>query len=671
MCRTTKSISNKTKIALIALGVLTAFLAGLTSVHAYPQDSNKAETPAASLGDILNRLAAYDYGQSEAVLADLRDYVLSHKDSPASREECEVQFQAFLEGKATAAGKLAVCRWLRLVGTEKSVPVLGKMLLDAESSDMARYALEKIPGDAPTNALLDALTRARGSVKVGLISSLGEKKAAEASPLLGRLLQDRDENQAGAAATALGKIGGSEASRLLSSSLNKTRGELRSRVVSALLFCAENLFSERDYAGATSIYDKVLASHPSEVAKQAALKGKIGAAGSKGPMLILSALQGTDLEMHRPAIAMIRAVFDPDSVGPVLELLPKLPEQSQVQLLSVLGDYPKETVLGVLLEAAQSARPEIRTASLRALGRVGDVSVVSFLAGRASQSVGKEQMAAREAIWNLKGAEVDQAVLKGLEGSLEEATTNELVQAVRERGLREGKDLLLKLLESPLASTRVQAARALKEIAGLADLRGLLMVMLKLEDEAELEEMQNTVASLALKIGRPYARADAVESLLASETEPKERGVLVGVLGKIGDPSSLPIVRRALADPDPAVADAAVRALTEWPDISARDDVLLVARNPQNLVHKVLALRAYVRMVGLEPYRLPEGATESLKEALLLAERPEEKKLVLSVLPDFVCEGALSVAQSMLSSDDVKAEAQAAVDEISRKLKKE
>jgi HEAT repeat protein len=665
-----KRVSRKTGGSLIVVAFLTVFLAGFASAPAQSQDANQTRTPAASLEDILKRLALYDYGQSESVLADLRDYVLSHKDPASSREECEVQFQAFLEGEATAAGKLAACRWLRRIGTEKSVPGLGVMLLEAETSDMARYALEKIPGDAAAKALMDALSNARGPKKIGLISSLGERRAGEATPLLGRLLQGRDENEAAAAATALGKIGGSEASAFLSASLDRARGELKSRVTSALLLGAENFASEKKYPQATAIYDRVLTSRPSLVAKQAALKGKIGVAGTSGAKIILSALESRDSETHPPAIAMIKAGFDADSIGPVLKLLPKLPEQSQVQLLNVLADYPKEIVLGTILKTAESPRPEVRIASIRALGKIGDASVVSFLAGRAAQSAGKERIAARESLSNLKGAEADRAVLQGLEGSQNQGIRNELVLAVKDRGIHEGKDLLIKLLESPSASTRIQAAKALKEIATLADLRFLITVMLRMEDESEISEMQSTVAALALKIVRPYARADAVAAAMASEAEPKKRGTLIGVLGKIGDDSSLPAVRKALEDPDPVVVEAAVRALAMWPTISARDDVLSIAKNSQNLNHKVLSLRAYVRMIGLEPYRSPRGATVSLKEALRLAERPEEKKLVLGALPDFACEEALTVAESLLATEEVRAEAQAAVEKISEKLKK-
>jgi len=98
------------------------------------------------LKKILEKVSTYDYGKDEEVLAQLRDYVRAHRNSPQSKKECERQLVDFLVSDATVAAKLAVCRHLREIGSAASVPVLAKMLLQEQTSDMARYVLEKIPG---------------------------------------------------------------------------------------------------------------------------------------------------------------------------------------------------------------------------------------------------------------------------------------------------------------------------------------------------------------------------------------------------------------------------------------------------------------------------------------------------------------------------------------------
>jgi hypothetical protein len=96
--------------------------------------------------------------------------------------------------------------------------------------------------------------------------------------------------------------------------------------------------------------------------------------------------------------------------------------------------------------------------------------------------------------------------------------------------------------------------------------------------------------------------------------------------------------------------------------------VFAIAASSGNLTHKVLALRAFARMVGLEPYRLPDAAAADLEKAMALASRPEEKKLVLGLLPRFPCERSLRLAESLQNDTAVKEEAKAAADRIRRSL---
>jgi hypothetical protein len=84
-----------------------------------------------------------------------------------------------------------------------------------------------------------------------------------------------------------------------------------------------------------------------------------------------------------------------------------------------------------------------------------------------------------------------------------------------------------------------------------------------------------------------------------------------------------------------------------------------------------LTLQAYVRLIGLERFRSPESAVRDLKLAYGLADRPEEKRLVLGILPNFACPDAQGFAESLLEFDDIKAEAQVATDKIKKKLEKE
>jgi HEAT repeat protein len=272
----------------------------------------------------------------------------------------------------------------------------------------------------------------------------------------------------------------------------------------------------------------------------------------------------------------------------------------------------------------------------------------------------------------LPGKDVDEAVLFWLVGSPSEAVKNELIQAVAERRIMSGKALLMTAAGSAPLGNSPEAAKALRAVGSPGDIPDLLQILLGLSDEQAQEGIANTIGALAQKISDPYSRAKDIEALLAPAPDSKSKPVtdipkrclLYRVLGRIGDDSSLPLLRAALKDHEAQIQDAAIRALADWPNSTPCEDVLEIATRSPNLTHQVLALRGYIRMVGLEEYQSPKAAVRSLKTALDLAARADEKRLVLGALPDFTCPEALTLAESLLTVEGVREEAQAAIDKI-------
>jgi HEAT repeat protein len=632
-----------------------------------------------SLEAILKDLESFAYSKNEDVLYRLREYILHHRNSETARADSEDRLLSFLEISKNLDAKLAVCRQLRLIGSEKSVSFLEKMLIEDETTDMARYALEKIPGKEADRALLEGLAKLSGGAKIGIISTLGMRKSPPAVPELGFLLTGRETDVASAAAVALSRIANAEASEILLGAYDAAQAEFKDEIASALLPSTDGFMTARDLAAASRIYEKILASPQNLplVVRQTAFRGKLLAAEkSEAVKAILDVLSAGPSDLHEPAISLVSSLFDSSSIGSVCVLLPKLPAASQVQLLSVLTDYPSGPVLPSLIEAAKSILPSVRIAALRALSKAGDASVAPLLAERAAGGKGEERLAARQSLWTLPGREVDAAILFGILSSPHEALKNELVRAVAGRRIEAGKSLLLDQAWALSGQNRIEAMRALRQLAAPADLPALLNLLLRFEDETAQEEAANTIATVARQIPDRLSRADAVERLLTpprdltagKTSDPVKRCLLLKTLGKIGDDSSLPLVRAALDEENGDVVDAAVRALSDWPSSAARHDVLALARGSTNPTHKILALQAYVRMIGSEPYQAPENAVARLKEALELASRPEEKRLVLAALPTFACPDALRLAGSLLSDEEIKEEAQKAVEKISEKL---
>jgi HEAT repeat protein len=645
---------------LIALAVL--LVVGAVAVAPRP-----AAAQSGSLAAILKDLQTYDTSDVGPAMR-LRAYVFTHKDDPQALAETEAALLKFVQGSPAPAGLMAACRSLSLIGGAEAVPVLAALALKPETTDAARYALERIPGNEADQGLVAALDKTSGDVRRGIVFSLGARKCAPAVPALARLAAGKDADLAADAIKALGRIGGAEAVKTLGAALGKAGPAMKSDIASALLASAESAAAAGDKAAAAAIYDKVFAAGVPAAFRQAAFQGKI-AAGPDAQDAILKALNGKDPQLYAPALALVPENFGPAEIGRVAEFASRLPEDARIQIVAILAKYPPETVRPTLLAAAESPSLNVRLAALRSLAWAGDGKAVLSLAVTAARTAGAEQDAAREALVRMKGLDVDAAVLDDLAKAADDAVKAELVQAASARRIAAVKPVLLDLVASGSPALEAKAAAALRNLAGQADIPALLDLLGGLKDETAREAMQDTVAAAARTNPRELARAGEVQARLATEKDPKKRADLLRVLGKIGDDSALSAVRAALADPDPAIVDAAVRAIADWPTVSARDDALEIARTSLVLNHRVLAIRAYVRMIGLEPDRAPEGAVADLLKVLALSPRPEEKKLVLAQLGRFPCVAALKTAESLLADPSVAAEAKLAADRIRRALR--
>src|SRR5439155_6386607 len=151
------------------------------------QVSPKAVRTASEMDPLLASLATYEYGQSRQAQAQFTQFVQDSMASPALLKQVEARLLAFLQSNATAAGKQFALRELSLIGTEASIPVLTPMLLQPATSEMARFALARIPGETAGEALCGSLVKASGSIRIGIIGSLGQRRDAKAVPALAAL----------------------------------------------------------------------------------------------------------------------------------------------------------------------------------------------------------------------------------------------------------------------------------------------------------------------------------------------------------------------------------------------------------------------------------------------------------------------------------------------------
>ncbi len=107
-----------------------------------------------------------------------------------------------------------------------------------------------------------------------------------------------------------------------------------------------------------------------------------------------------------------------------------------------------------------------------------------------------------------------------------------------------------------------------------------------------------------------------------------------------------------------------MRALAEWPDAAPADDLLELVQSTTVPATKVIALRGYVRMAALG-----KNPGAMYARALKLAERPEDKKLVLSSLGAADPGQAFQLVEPYLKDEGLKSEAALALVQIADRLR--
>lgn len=224
----------------------------------------------------IEEIKKYDWGKSRAALVEFSDSLREVYGNKKKLKKIEDDLLDVLKSSdSTRAGRQFACRQLGIIGTDRSVSTLAKMLTGEETSDMARYALERIPDSAVDDALREALPKATGKVKVGIINSLGQRRDSKSVSALSKLVADSDSMVAEAAIAALGTIADSQACEELAQVKDKASAGLQVPVLDAYLKCADQLAAQGQKDKALAIYKEMYKPDKPTPIRTAALRGII------------------------------------------------------------------------------------------------------------------------------------------------------------------------------------------------------------------------------------------------------------------------------------------------------------------------------------------------------------------------------------------------------------
>jgi len=240
----------------------------------------------------------------------------------------------------------------------------------------------------------------------------------------------------------------------------------------------------------------------------------------------------------------------------------------------------------------------------------------------------------------------------------------EVIHAVAGRGVAAAVSRLLSAARDDDAPVRQETIRALGMLAGESDLGPMVALAVGPKAPDDRSALVEALGKTFLRIEDKASCAKPVLAALANAPA-DAKPTLVLLLGKSGSPEALRAVRDALASTDPAMQDAAVRALSEWPNAAASDDLLELVATAKNQQHKEIALEGYVRMAAMS-----DDPTAMYLRVIRSVERVNDKKLVLEGLGlKSEAPEALQLALDHLDDENLQATAGLAALRIAHRLR--
>jgi HEAT repeat protein len=574
---------------------------------------------------------------------------------PAPTRAEEARLLAVLTSDAPQFEKAEACRQLGVIGTENSVPTLAALLGDEKMSHMARYALEPIPGPAVDDALRAALGKLKGPLLVGVIGSIGVRRDAKAIAPLTRLLTDADHDVAQAAARALGKIGTSAAAKSLQAAVTGVAPANQAAFCEGLFRCAESLTAQKKGGEAVAIYDQLLGLQPAPVQVRAgALRGAILARGKKGRDLLAKNLRSDDYVLFAAAIRASHEMPGAEASKTLIAAMDQPSADKRVLLIQTLGARRDKAAFPAIANLARSSEPAVRVAAISALGQLGDASVVPAMFEATADANSDVARAAQAVLLGLPGKAVDAAIAQMLKKG-DARFRRTAIELIGQRRAAGASDVLLKAAGDGDRDIRKTAIQALAESGTTGDLPGMIGLLLSRKDAQDLAA---TEAALGAVCGRATNPQQCADQLLAAlpKAEVAPKCALLRTLRGVGGARALAAVRAAQKDGNAEIQDAAFRSLCEWSTAEAAPDLLAIAKGSSDAKQRILATRGYIGLIKSEGTPVSQRLA-MCREAAALAERPEEKKLLLGSLGGIASAESLAMAMTYLGNAATRNEA--------------
>lgn len=587
---------------------------------------------------------------------------LTSANATTAASEKEGEYIRILQSEAPKADKAITCKRLAVYGSSEAVPAIAPLLLDPELTSWARIALEAIPGSESEQALRDALSKAKERVLIGIINSVAVKGDQKAIPSLVNTMNSADKDIAGAAALALGKIGGADATKALTAALESGPESIRPAVAHGCILAAEGWLKQERMRQARRVYDAVREANVPQQRQLEAVRGAILARGGDGIPLLMEQLRSSDEDLLAIGLRTARELPGSAATKALAEELSRTREERQPLILLALADRGDASAVPAIVKAARSGSTAVSLAAVGVLEKLGNASTIPVLLDMTLSKDANLSQASKNALTRLPGGDIDgllQDKLANSDGKVRQV----LLELAGKRQIRPALPLVTRSMEDKDPGVRAAAIEALSLMGTETEAVALVK---RLQEPAAREDRANIETALLAISGRSGSTSATQLLPLTRSQDPEVRVIGLHALASAGGPQALSTIKAAVEDQDGGVQDEAVRTLSSWPntwpdDKAIAEPLLALAKSGKKTSHQVLAVRGYLQHLQSARDLKPEDKVRSIDAVLPLLRRSEEKRLAVPILQSVPTADSLDLLANLAGDPAVADDAAAAM----------
>ncbi len=288
---------------------------------------------------------------------------------------------------------------------------------------------------------------------------------------------------------------------------------------------------------------------------------------------------------------------------------------------------------------------------MAALAKIGDVTVLPVLWAAALSPDPPLSDAAVRTLGLLPGEKVDAAILSHLDNG-DESSRQLAIDLISQRRISNAVPKLLEIAQGSDKGLRSAAIEALGETAAIEKLPQLVDWVIAAQDEQEKSVTQAALNAACVRMPDRDTCAKTLTSRLATAPDDMKT-VLLEQLGSMGGPVALQCLADSAADSSSDTQDAATRILGTWVGSDVGPVLLDLSQSIETEKFKIRVLRGYIRIAS--QFGLPhDEKMDMCEKALALAQRDDERELVLNVLQADPSPVALRLAVSQLDKGGLR-----------------